>query len=270
MNAAHGTEGEGQARKPAKGHDRWAHRRGEPRVFAFLWTLFLLGATLLGFGSLGAIGMIDADTYRAVARIILVSVAVGVVVVWPMVRLSQVSPNRRKTRMAFIDFFVIVVPMQAVVLPQVFLPFGWPIMIVVALSAILSAWAFAIAGVLAIAFVSGDSRTIQSPPSRGWLWMLVIVVAAFAVPAGLLVSASARTGSGSGTSNGIRRLWLASPVTGVYELTRRRPYTAIAPTLSRDDWIVIGSPAAIGFVFSLIAVGRQSRENRSAMRSNGV
>lgn len=272
MNATQGTGADTQSRTRATGHDRWAHRRGEPRVFAFLWTLFLLGATLLGFGSLGAIGMIDADTYRAVARIILVSVAVGVVIVWPMTRLSQVTPVRHGTRAAFIDFIVIALPLQAVVLPQVFLPFGWNWMIVVALSAILIAWTFAIAGVLAIAFTHGGSRAVRSPPTRGWLWMLVIVVAAFGVPAGLLISTTIRTGTGqgSGASNGIRRLWLASPVTGVYELTRRRPYTSIAPTLDRNDWIVIGSPAAIGSVFWLIAMGYGSRENHRAATLGGV
>ena len=29
--------------------DPWAHRRGEPRVFAFLWTMFLFGATAATF-----------------------------------------------------------------------------------------------------------------------------------------------------------------------------------------------------------------------------
>lgn len=269
MNAQQGTGEEGQPRKRAKGQDRWAHRRGEPRLFAFLWTLFLLGATLLGFGSLRSIGMIDATTYRAVAQAILISVAVGVVVVWPMVRLSQVTPLRSGTRVAFIDFIVIAAPLQAVVLPQIFLPFGWPMMIVAALSGILIAWTIAIAGVLALAFGRGGSSSVRTPPERGWLWMLFIVFAAFAVPAVLLVSPQALTGVDS-TTNGIRRLWLGSPVTGVYELTRRRPHTAIAPTLDRTDWLVITSPALIGSVLWLLAAGMHLRESRSATPPGGV
>ena len=146
---------DGHSHTRATRHDRWAHRRGEPRLFAFLWTLFLLGATLLGFGSLGAIGMIDAGTYRAVARVILVSVAVGVVVVWPMTRLSQVTPARRATRAAFIDFIVIALPLQAVVLPQVFLPFGWSKVIVWRLPSITVAYSTG----------EGQSKTMRPNPS---------------------------------------------------------------------------------------------------------
>jgi MFS family permease len=260
--------------KRAKRPDRWAHRRGEPRVFAFLWTLYLLGATLLGFGSLGAIGAISADTYRMVARVILVSVAVGVVVVWPMTRLSQVTPRRRGTRVAWADFIVIAAPIQAVVLPQVFLPFGWPIWTVVAISAILTAWVMAIAGLLAIVFgpESASVSATRRPPRRGWLWMLVIVVAAFTVPAFLLVSgATGAMDSGpGGTSNGIRRLWLASPATGVYELTRRRVHTSIAPTLNRGDWLMVGLPAAAGVVLWVLAAGLQSGRDPRASRPSGV
>lgn len=242
--------------------DRWAHRRGEPRVFAFMWTLYLLAATLLGFGSLGAVGAIHASTYRTVARIILVTVSVGIVVVWPMTRLSQVKPARNGVRLAWADFVVVVLTIQAVVVPQVFLPFGWSKSIVIAISLILSAWIFAVAGLLAVALRPGSRRAAQSPPVHGWLWMLVIILLTFAIPAGLLVSTSSGTAAGtrSGTSNEIRRAWLASPVTGVYELTRRRPHTSIAPVLDRNDWIVIGSPAAIGAVFWLVALGFRSRD----------
>ncbi len=247
-----------------------------------MWTLYLLGATLLGFGSLGAIGAIDAETYRMVARVILVSVAAGVVVVWPMVRLSQVTPGRRGTRVACADFIVIAAPVQAVVLPQVFLPFGWPWWTVVGLSAILTAWVMAIAGLLAIVFGPGSDLSLQArrPLRLGWVWMLVIVVAAFAVPTFLLVSsATGAMGSGQGgtghaergpTGNGIRRLWLASPATGVYELTRRRVHTSIAPTLDRGDWLVVGLPAAAGVVLWFVAAGLQSGRDPRGSRSGGV
>lgn len=246
-------------------HDRWAHRRGEPRVLAFLWTLYLLGATLLGFAALGAVGGISPDTYRPVARIILITVVVGIVLMWPMVRLSQARPRRGGAKTACGDFIVIVIPAQAVVWPQAFLPTAqWSVSTIVALSMLMCAWAVCMAGLLALALGRGGRESARRPPAHAWLWMLLVI----------LVSASgtvvALSGSESGDVNSVRTRWLASPMTGVYELMRDRPHTSRASRLSRDDWAIIAAPAAVGIVLWLLAAMRRPRDDVPTVRRAGV
>src|SRR5262245_56761146 len=67
----------------------WSHRRGEPRTFAAIWLLFLFAATILSVGAVGLFGLVSTDVYRPAARVMLEIVTVGVVILWPMVRLSQ-------------------------------------------------------------------------------------------------------------------------------------------------------------------------------------
>ena len=52
----------------------WSHRRGEPRIFAFFWTLYLLLATIAAFWSVGAPGTSDPLALRPAARSVLAAV----------------------------------------------------------------------------------------------------------------------------------------------------------------------------------------------------
>src|ERR1043166_1453153 len=94
--------------------DPWAHRRGEPRTFAALWLLFLFAATILSVGAVGIFGLMSTDVYRPAARVMLEIVAIGVVVLWPMVRLSQAAPAF-PLRAMLGDAVVVLVPAQAVI-----------------------------------------------------------------------------------------------------------------------------------------------------------
>src|SRR5262245_5977866 len=76
--------GAASGESPRPRFDRWAHRRGEPRVFAFLWTIYLVGATGLALASVGARGQVPIEVYRPVAQVLLVTVSAGVVIVWPL------------------------------------------------------------------------------------------------------------------------------------------------------------------------------------------
>jgi hypothetical protein len=131
--------------------DKWAHRRGEPRVYAFFWTLYLLGATLMGFMALGFVGGITAEVYRPIARGIIITVMVGAVILWPMTRLSQAMPTRGGARAVRADMIVMLVPLQAVVWPQAILPAGWTPLSIGALAAMSAAWTILVGGLLAIA-----------------------------------------------------------------------------------------------------------------------
>src|SRR5947207_1904454 len=76
-------------RRSRRRADPWAHRRGEPRIFAFLWTLFLFAATGFTFMAAVSMGGTSADVMRPATRALLAVTAAGVVLIWPMVRLSQ-------------------------------------------------------------------------------------------------------------------------------------------------------------------------------------
>src|SRR5262245_41002258 len=97
--------------------DPWAHRRGEPRTLAALWLLFLFAATILSVGAVGLFGLVSTDVYRPAARVMLEIVTIGVVVLWPMVRLSQEAP-KFPLRAMLGDCLVILLPTQAVIWPQ--------------------------------------------------------------------------------------------------------------------------------------------------------
>src|SRR5437867_4288680 len=75
--------------RPRPRPDPWSHRRGEPRLFAFLWTLFLFAATGITFMTAVSLGGNSADVMRPATRALLALTGAGVVLLWPMVRLSQ-------------------------------------------------------------------------------------------------------------------------------------------------------------------------------------
>lgn len=175
--------------------DRWAHRRGEPRSFAACWIAFLLLAVLVSISAGGGLGLIAVDTYRPAARAILVIAAAGVAIVWPMVRLSQVRPERRVLAMLQ-DLLVVVLPLQALTWPQA-LPWmaGWGWNAITLLSVLLAAWAAAVGGFLALSL---------SRAWPGWVAMTVLV-AILAGATALAISAP--------------HLVFAGPFTGVLALT---------------------------------------------------
>src|SRR5882724_1214791 len=91
--------------------DPWAHRRGEPRTFAAIWILFVFMATVVTIGAVGVFGILSTDVYRPAARGLLEIVTVGIVVLWPMVRLSQEAPAHPFKAM-LVDLLVVVLPAQ--------------------------------------------------------------------------------------------------------------------------------------------------------------
>src|SRR5690606_8437853 len=121
----------------------------EPRALAFVWTLYLFIATFLLLMKVGATGAIAPDVYRPGARMLLMWVAAGIGLFWPLVRLSQRSATEPITA-AVKDFFVIVMPAQAVIWPQWWLA-GWPVAGVAAVAATLAAWASVVAAGIALA-----------------------------------------------------------------------------------------------------------------------
>src|SRR5262249_53298101 len=134
--------------------DIWAHRRAEPRLFAFLWSVYVLIAVMgsilwlarMPAGSTGASSM-----YSPAARTLLVVIAAGITVLWPMTRLSQAAPERDPVGSALADLLVVQLPVQMVIWPMALLA-NWPGPVVMAVAMLFLAWGLLTGGILALAF----------------------------------------------------------------------------------------------------------------------
>jgi hypothetical protein len=217
-----------------KPHDRWAHRRGEPRVFALLWTIYLMAATALALGAVGARGQIPVEVYRPIAQILLVTVAAGVVLVWPLVRLSQARPATGAAWAAMTDYFVVLLPVQAIVWPQIWLT-GWPLVVIAGLAAMLASWGLLVAGFLAWALAGGENGPRINGP---WIWMGVVIGL---VGLGPLAASISGLVSGPGGPTG-----LASPLTAIHTLTAGVPVGGVGTSVTGEQWSMMLAPGGAG------------------------
>lgn len=253
----------GEARTP----DRWAHRRAEPRFFAFVWTTYIFGATALTLLSLAG-GVMSPDITRPAARTLLSLVAAGIVLLWPLVRLSQEWPRGAFSTdgvvSALKDLFVVIVPTQAVIWPQWWMT-GWPLPVVATVAAMLASWAILVGGILAIAAaMSGIAREPGPPAARARgraAWMAAFLGLALAGPGAAFFAGTPEAGPRPSV------LMMTSPIGAVHELTRDRPWTGRAAANSRDHavWSVV--PAAVSLPLWVAAMLRErSGRGRRAYR----
>lgn len=228
--------------------DPWAHRRGEPRVFAFFWTFYVLLAVAGSLSWVARFTTITAGTYGPAARIMLVVVAVGMIVLWPMTRLSQASPTMHPALASFLDLLVVQAPVQIVVWPLVILA-GWPADIVLGLSAMFAAWGVLTGGVVAVGL---SGRSIDGPRDRGlWErsgWMLVALGLAF----GAVLMQWLLTALGRAVPAWVL---MSSPVTAIPALTGRGLSGPSAP-VSRVQWDTIVGTLSLAVLLWSAAVAR--------------
>jgi len=246
------------APKPPRSKERrpdpWAHRRGEPRVFAFLWTLFLFVATAATFLAALSTGQSSPDVMRPATRALFAIVAAGIVILWPMVRLSQL-PDRHPLSGCLQDLVVILVPVQAVIWPQWFGWLGrWPLNVVTAIAALLAAWALLSGGLLALA---QTQRLRHLAPGRRahpeTLWMILMVAVALggALPT-LLASASPPPRPAD-----VRLAWMLSPMTAIFEITRDRSASGASADVAPGHWWAIACVAAAALPAWILALIRR-------------
>lgn len=235
---------------PTPAGDRWAHRRGEPRTFAAAWIVYLFAAAIVALGAGGSLGLVATDAYRASARVLMVLVGVGITVLWPMLRLSQVQPER-SIGASVRDFFVVLVPVQAVVWPQA-LPWmaAWPWEVVAALAAHFAAWGVIVSGTLARA-------AALTPGGRAAAMALLVMAALLAPGVRLAVGPVEDLARRAPPPD---RLLTASPVTGAWELCRDRSWSGRSAEVSLEQWSIIAAEGAAGVLVWAAAVAKRRRQ----------
>ncbi|MBI1189916.1 MAG: hypothetical protein GC200_04450 [Tepidisphaera sp.] len=226
--------------------DPWAHRRGEPRTFAALWIVLLFMAAVVSIGSAGATGLVSIDVYRAGARIMLCVIGAGLGLIWPMVRLSQETPQS-PARAMFQDVFVITAPLQAMTWPQC-LPWmaAFPVGPIAAISAAYFAWTLLLAGLLAL-MLQWASR---APAASRTGMMAIIAGLSLTGPAiGLLTHRPSLD-----PQPGVNGWLLASPLTCGWEIVGDRSWTGMAALARPEHWWSVGAVGTVaGFVWVWVA-----------------
>lgn len=213
----------------ATADDPWAHRKGEPRPLALLWSLYLMASALVTLLRVRSLTMPTTEQFAFGCRSMVLMVMIGVAVLWPMVRLSQQFPKRRNLSL-LADLVVLLIPVQAVVWPMPLLT-HWPISVTAAVVASIVSWSMFSAGVLALAY------TFSAAVPRWW-WMGACVLCALAAPAIELWTRG--LGAGSTGSEGA----LGSPLTAVWGLTSAP--SGLTPVMQRWEWALSLMPGAIG------------------------
>lgn len=136
--------------------DPWAHRKGEPRPLALLWSMYLMACASLTLLQVRSLTMPTSAQFVEGCRSFLLLVMLGLTLLWPMLRLSQ-EPPRRVTPSLLGDLLVLTLPVQAALWPMPLLT-HWPISIVAAIAGASLSWTIFAAGLLAIALRGGSAR----------------------------------------------------------------------------------------------------------------
>lgn len=233
-------------RDPAPTDDRWAHRRGEPRLLALLWSIYLFGAAISTVMRIPVLGMTDLRFVQNASRMLLLLIAVGLVVLWPMVRLSQSSP-RRPLVATLLDLALLNATLQAVVWPLTWLG-KWPAMVTAGVVLMLLAWSLVVGGFVACG-------TARPPGLARSFWMLLCLVCALGAPGAALLSG----GLGASFTD---ELALASPLTAVYALTTGP--SGLSPSMNAAAWASAWAPAAAAVPLWALAALRTLRLRRDA------
>lgn len=238
---------------PKRGRD-WSHRRAEPRGLVLGWTVYLLLTSAILLGPVATLGGFDPDLYRVAARRLIVMAMLGLVVLWPLVRLSQALPTRPVISVVR-DLVVLLAPSAAMVLPQGPLC-GWPLTVPLAVMALMTTWTLLVGAVVALAAALLPSHG-SAPLGRTVAATLVLV----AVGAGA-IGVDAPIGRSPGLEPAAG--WMRSPLTAVAEVTRDRSWAGRNAMVSAGHWEAIrrtGGAALLAWAGVLaVRVARPGRD----------
>lgn len=243
--------------------DPWAHRKGEPRVLALLWAMYLMAGSLLTvFAGQG----IDSSSARQLefASLGFVSVAAfGGAVLFPMVRLSQAAPAAA-WRALLVDVVVVSAPM-AVVIPA--LPFltRWPFAVSIAITVQVCGWVVLVGGFVALVLARGGGPSGDvGGGARAWAMAVVVLL----VCGGPMLDIGWRVVDPLGFGAGAL---LASPLTGPWVVSSSEAENLL-PRVSGREWSYALAPAVAGAALFVAAfvVGLGARARGAAARPDGA
>ena len=214
--------------------DPWAHRKGEPRVFALFWSVYLMGAAMLTLFAIGSASIPTAAQYQIGSAAMITMIALGSTLLWPLVRLSQATPDRPVSA-TLADMFVLLAPMQIVIWPLPLLT-RWPLEIVASLAGLLASWTLLIGVIVArgTASPNGVSRALA---------MLTCVTLVATGP--LLLSLLPQRGPAHEQPGP----WMLSPLTGIWALVASPG--GLRPRLSQVERLGVVAPALLAGVMAL-------------------
>lgn len=232
---------------PPKHHRDWSHRRGEPRMVALLWMIYLMGATVVMFSTMSRAHTISSGITRPAARTMLILIVIGFCVLYPMLRLSQRHPTNGNVWFALRDAFVFFVPLQAVLWPQVSaILASWSFAVIAGVSLFFGCWMILIAGMLALAMRSIAYN--DNAVNRG-VWIILFLAIVLAAPAaGLLGDITPPA-----PIDQPRIGWLLSPLTGVLELVRDREQLGVSTKIYPQQIRMMLAIGCVGLALLLIA-----------------
>ena len=235
--------------------DPWAHRRAEPRTFAFIWTLFLFAATLTTYAVTMSMGTGSHDVVRPAARLLLAIVAAGIMLVWPMVRLSQL-PDPRPISGPVLDLLVVLVPVQAIIWPQCLGWLAWwPVPVIAAAGASLCAWALIVGALLSISHTLRASGRFRSP--SGWMAAFLLFTLLTLIPT--YANARAKRPQTDPAVQLVRPSWMVSPISSMYEFTQDRTSVPAPAAVYPGHWRIISLTLAVGIFLWPVAIGVHRR-----------
>lgn len=215
---------------------RTLRRAAFPGLLALGWMVYLLAAAGKTFFVTSPI-LADAAYFEAALREMLLVVAVGLTVLWPLVRLSQ--REARPAMLLLLDAVVLLVLAQIVIWPLAGKT-RWSVVMLLQLDAVLAAWTVLAAGIVALGVC------VRS----GWLRSAAMLVCLGAMGAATLLPMSAASSGGS------RWLELASPLAAVWRL---RGGGGAWPG---EVWLLAGTVAGAGVLLLALAV----RVRQAALR----
>jgi hypothetical protein len=267
--------------KTSRREDPWAHRRGEPRTFAVVWIVFMVAAIAVSLIPIGETGLRTVEAYRPTARVLAGLLGLGVGVVWPLIRLSQVRPLRPGRALGQ-DLWIIAIPAFAMCAAQM-APWmaAWPLSVAATLSGMIVGWALLVGGVMlhAWSWEAARQRTGDEPdavPSRApaprgpdagvaahpdstvrALAMALLIAIAAIGP--LIWALGFDAGQWRETRRGLGVQWslLTSPIGAPLEITADRTYTGRSAAIGEEHLWALALVFAVGLV--LIATHRWYR-----------
>lgn len=236
-----------------RGRGDWSHRRAEPRGLLAIWMLFLCAAAATALGPLTFGGPQGPTAFRPASRLLLVLIATGAGVLYPLVRLSQ-EAARRPLRAALHDLAVLLAPASVVVITSGHRLARWPLEVALAAGAVLAAWTLVVVGLATLALAGlGSSR------SPGWRGAAALACVA-ATLGGLALAAPTLRAPGAPPTITRRPTpgWMVSAPGAMYEVVRDRAWTGRFAAVSGGHWrsIALTSGAGLALLGAAGAVAR--------------